>query len=319
MSDHSLSETKTYTRRPLRELNLIDDFLFTSMLTEDGIAVPFSKLLLETILQQRFSRIDVVPQRVFNGLDTDLHGIRLDAYIEAVPENDPRLTLFDIEPDNMDSRKQSLPRRNRYYSDVIDATRLESGTHYAALPDLVTIMILSYDPFGQNAMYYEARSTLITHPDVPYQDGIRRIYLYTGGVPDPGLGDYGATLRNMLQYIQQSTEDNVRDDVTSAIDRLVHQVKGRKGVDISYMMMSERIEWQIREACEEASAAASAAARAETLAADAIAHVRSLRRRYHASDEDLTTDLINDFHIDPDQVAEILERASQPEEDLVTT
>ena len=103
--------------------------------------------------------------------------------------------------------------------------------------------------------------------------------------------------------------------MTSAIDRLVHQVKGRKGVDISYMMMSERIEWQIMEARDEASAAA----RAETLAADAIAHVRSLRRRYHASDEDLTTDLINDFHIDPDQVAEILERASRPEEDFVAT
>ena len=43
MSDHSYSETKPYTRRPLRDLNVIDDFLFTSMLTEDGIAVPFSK------------------------------------------------------------------------------------------------------------------------------------------------------------------------------------------------------------------------------------------------------------------------------------
>ena len=85
-------------------------------------------------------------------------------------------------------------------------------------------------------------------------------------------------------------------------------------MDISYMMMSERIEWQIREACEEASAAA----RAETLAADAIAHVRSLRG-FSIPEDKISEDLIANFHVDPDQVAEILERASRPEEDLVAT
>ena len=143
------------------------------------------------------------------------------------------------------------------------------------------------------------------------QDGVRRIYLYTGGTPDPGLGEYGITLKNMLQYIQKSTQENVRDDITAAIDHLVHQVKGRKGVDLQYMKLEILLDYERRQGKREGSQ--------ETLEATAIAYVRTLRRRYHASDEDLTTDLINDFHVAPDQVAEILERASRPEEDLVAT
>ena len=56
------------------------------ILQHPDTAVPFSKLLLEVILDQHFSDITVVPQRVFSGIDTDRRGIRrLYLYTDGVP------------------------------------------------------------------------------------------------------------------------------------------------------------------------------------------------------------------------------------------
>ena len=190
-----------FHRRPLSELNVIDDFLFSMILQHPDTAVPFSKLLLEVILDQHFSDITVVPQRVFSGIDTDRRGIRLDAYIEARPDDDPQVTLYDIEPQNRYSSTDELLRRDRYYTSLIDVQQLSSGQISYDLPDIVTIMILPYDPFDRGAMFYEARTRLITHTDVNYDDGIRRLYLYTDGAPNPALGEYGIVLQNMGSII----------------------------------------------------------------------------------------------------------------------
>ena len=77
---------------------------------------------------------------MFSGIDTDRRGIRLDAYIEARPDDDPQVTLYDIEPQNRYNSTGELLRRDRYYTSLIDVQQLSSGQISYDLPDIVTIL-----------------------------------------------------------------------------------------------------------------------------------------------------------------------------------
>ena len=89
-------------------------------------------------------------------------------------------------------------------------------------------------------MYYEAGSIIKTHPDVPYDDGVRRIFLYVDGELPENAGEEEKSLRNLLKYIGKSTKDNVTDDVTGKLNEIVHKIKEKKDVGIRYMKSWER-------------------------------------------------------------------------------
>ena len=69
-------------RKMLQEMNLIDDFLFTSMMSYPEICERFSQLLVKVILNYDVENVRVTPQKVFYGSNTNTHGTRLDVYIE---------------------------------------------------------------------------------------------------------------------------------------------------------------------------------------------------------------------------------------------
>ena len=117
---------------------------------------------------------------------------------------------------------------------------------YDRLPELVTVFILSYDPFDRNAMYYEAGSVIKTHPDIPYDDGVRRIYLYVDGELPEDAGEEDRKLKNLLRYIGKSTKANITDDLTDKLNDIVHRTKAKKGVGVRYMKSWER-EKELRE------------------------------------------------------------------------
>ena len=72
--------------RKLEELNLLDNFLFQEMLSDEEIGEEFARILLSTILERPIRKVRIIPQKAISGIDTDRHGIRLDAYIEEIPE-----------------------------------------------------------------------------------------------------------------------------------------------------------------------------------------------------------------------------------------
>ena len=139
---------------------------------------------IERVLKCSIGNIQYTAQKMIPGISETGQGIRLDAYItEDVCDSEgrPDINVYDLEPDKRSYKKKSLPKRCRYYSDLIDVQIVNSGIRYEKLPKIVIIFILSYDPFDHGDMYYEAGTMLKTHPDIPYDDGIRRIYLYTEG------------------------------------------------------------------------------------------------------------------------------------------
>ena len=244
-----MEERKLNTRqpKPLEELNVIDDFLFKEIMADEVSGQKVCRMILETVLKRKIGDISFTAQKAVPGVSESKHGIIMDAYItESTDGKGSDVRVFDIEPENKASQKRSLPKRGRYYADLIDVHLLNSGTDYDKLPELVIIFILPYDPFGENAMYYEAGTILKTHPQKEYDDGIRRIYLYTEGELPENASPEDIKLKNLLKYIGNSIKENVTDDETGLLDEIVADTKSREDVGIRYMKSWEW-EKEIRE------------------------------------------------------------------------
>lgn len=97
-------------KKTLQDLSLIDNFLFGAMMTDPDVGIPFSRKLIKLILGKDIADIQITPQKVFYGVDTDMHGARLDVYIEETVSPDGETeemaqiieddsSIFDIEPE----------------------------------------------------------------------------------------------------------------------------------------------------------------------------------------------------------------------------
>ena len=186
MSNVSNVTTK-HQPRPLEELDLMDDFLFQELLSQEGDGEEFCRILLSTILGKTIRKVSIIPQKNILGIDTNRHGIRMDAYIEDISEIDSipgvevldaQITsdIYDIEP-NKRYEKQTLPKRMRYYHGLIDTQLLATNVAYDKLPNVAIIVILPYDPFGENRMVYTIRNQCEEDTTIPYDDGARKIFL----------------------------------------------------------------------------------------------------------------------------------------------
>ncbi|MCR5473563.1 MAG: Rpn family recombination-promoting nuclease/putative transposase [Lachnospiraceae bacterium] len=235
---------KSYEMKPLEKMNVIDDFLFNEIMADEENGLEVCRMILICVLKRKIGKIHYTPQKNVPGISEDKHGIRLDAYVTEINESpggeEEDINVYDIEPDKRVQRKAALPRRSRYYGSLIDSQLLETGIDYESLPNLVTIFILSYDPFGRDAMYYEAGTILKTHPDEPYDDGVRRIYLYAGGELPEGAGEADRNLKRLLIYINESIEGNATDDNTRKLDEIVRRTKAKKDIGVKYMKSWER-------------------------------------------------------------------------------
>ena len=235
-SQNNVSCKRTF--RKLEDLNLIDNFLFQQVLSQEDDGEEFARILLSTILGRRIRKVKIVSQKNILGIDTDKHGIRLDAYIEDVSDElNPDLAdaeiipdIYDIEPNNT-YEKATLPKRIRYYHGLIDTQLLSSGINYANLPNMIVIVILPYDPFGKDRMVYTICNQCKEDPSIPYDDGARKIFLYTKG----SEGNPSQSLKDMLKYIEKSTDDNVTNQDIASIQQLVNKVKQKREVGINYM------------------------------------------------------------------------------------
>ena len=238
MNQNENATANKRTFRKLEELNLIDNFLFQQMLLQEEDGEKFARILLKTILGKPVRNLKIVPQKNVPGIDVDRHGIQLDAYIEEVVDElngemvDAEITpnIYDIEPNNT-YEKKSLPKRMRYYHGLIDTRLLSAGAGYDKLPNVFIIFILPYDPFDKNRMVYTVKNCCMEDTSISYDDGARKIFLYTKGTE----GNPSQALKDMLKYIEKSTAENITNQDIASVSELVNKVKKRKEVGISYM------------------------------------------------------------------------------------
>ena len=238
-------------KRKLEDLNLLDNFLFGSMVTHPELGESFVRELLQIIFNRQFGKLIVVPQKVYYGTDTDIHGARLDVYLEE-PLSDTDMgnsIVYDLEPDKNSDIKavEALPRRVRFYHAKIDGDCLQSGKDYENLKNVTVVFISPYDPFGENHMIYTIRNMCEELPSLKYDDGARTIFLYTKGTE----GNPPKEISQLLHYMEHTTTENAVNDSLKNIDQMVNTVKHDKEVSLSYMKMIEWEKMLIRQGREE--------------------------------------------------------------------
>ena len=291
--------------RPLEELNLMDNFLFQTIVTQGEDGEEFCRILLSTFLGKSIRNVRVVAQQSILGFDTDRHGIRMDAYVENIPDEeelpgcdmaDAKIIpdIYDIEPNN-DYEKDTLPKRMRYYHGLIDTKHLNAGVDYEQLPRVSIIVILPYDPFGQKRMVYTIKNQCVEDPSVSYEDGARKIFLYTKGTE----GNPSQSLRDMLKYMEDTRLENVTNEDIHRIHEFVEKAKHRKEVGINYMKMWEERRLIQREALAEG--------RAEGRA-ESIGVVIETCQDLHETNEDTTVRLEKSFKISKEEALEYIKK-----------
>lgn len=220
-----MREIEKTEKKKLEEMNLLDDFLFGSVVTYPEIGEKFVKSLLKTILGREFKRLSVTAQKVYYGADSALHGARLDLYMEPETKEDAgeQASVYDIEPDRKDSPadKRNLPRRTRFYHGKIAARSLNAGADYDELKNVMIIMILSYDPFGLNRMVYTVKNRCVEVPEMEYEDGASTLFLYTGGTE----GIPNEKVRQLLHYMEETTWENAVNEELRELHRMIETVK----------------------------------------------------------------------------------------------
>ena len=227
-------------RKAFSELNLMDNFLFGSVVTYPGIGEEFSRKLLKIIFGRNFGKLRITPQKVYYGSDTGLHGARLDVYIEEDEEAQivgDVATVYDVEPEQNDSAAavKSLPKRVRFYHAKIDARCLKAGETYKNLKNVIIIMIVPFDPFGLDRMVYTIKSGCMEEPDMPYEDGARTLFLYTKGTK----GNPSKELQELLKYMEYTNAGNATNHDLQEIHRMIETVKYDAGVTGDYMRLME--------------------------------------------------------------------------------
>ena len=240
-------------KKKLEELNLLDDFLFGTLISHPVYGERFAGILVKTILNRDVKILKIVSQMNYYGQDTDRHGARLDVYIEeedGIVQGDVQLSsIYDIEPEqnNDTASRNALPRRVRFYRSTIDVRSLQSGTDYDRLKNVIIIMLLPYDPFGYGRMMYTVRNKCIEEPAMEYDDGALNLFIYTRGK----IGAISQDLKELLQYLENTTWSNAVSEPLREVQSMVDKVKCDKEVSISYMKSYERDRMIRKEGLEE--------------------------------------------------------------------
>lgn len=116
------------------------------------------------------------------------------------------------------------------------------------MPDLYVITITDYDPFGKDYMVYTVHNKCEEDPEIQYDDGLKFYYFNSTGAKGGSL-----EVKELLLYLQNSTEENAVNEKLKKIHHCVNKVKLRPEVREAYMRFDEIIECERADAKEEAS------------------------------------------------------------------
>ena len=242
-------------RKKFEELNVIDNFMFNelAMQADPNKSKRFFSILLKTILNKEIKSLTIIPQRMIQGRDMEYHGIQTDSYVEAYVYDGEETSIvmpiqseiYDIEPNTY--KESAVEKRMRYYHALIDTILLSAGLDYKNMKNVTLIMISNHDPFHCGRMVYTFETHCVEEPDLNYEDGLKTIYLYTGGAGEKDREE----LSDMLKFIADSRRDNAISPEMCEIYDMMSEIKNDAEKGIRYMKSWEIEEMRFAQGVEE--------------------------------------------------------------------
>ena len=134
---------------------------------------------------------------------------------------------------------EELPKRSRYYQDIIDLKLIEKGQSYDILKTSYVIFICTFDFFEKNRSIYEFENICVDDSDIKLNDGTHKIFLNTKGNRD-GISE---ELQMLLDYFDgREPESQLAKD----IDRKVFEARNNKQWRREYMSYQMELNQQYK-------------------------------------------------------------------------
>lgn len=225
-------EDKSVSKK-YEELGITDAFMFAKVMSNKEICKP----VLEQILNIKIRDIEYLDYEETIQIAPGSKSIRLDIYVE-----DDNNTVFNLEMQT--TNYEELPKRSRYYQDIIDLKLIEKGQSYDILKTSYVIFICTFDFFEKNRSIYEFENICVDDSDIKLNDGTHKIFLNTKGNRD-GISE---ELQMLLDYFDgREPESQLAKD----IDRKVFEARNNKQWRREYMSYQMELDKQYRNGREE--------------------------------------------------------------------
>ena len=207
-------------------MNLLDRFLFAEAADDPE----FVELLLEIILGKDVALKHLPQTEKENRSALWSKHIKLDVW--AMDSED---TIYDAEVQNRNTG--NLPKRTRFYHDLIGSRLLPPGTvDYNKLNDVFVIMIMPFDLFGKGAYQYTFRMACREFSGVELNDGVTTIFLNTKGKNTEGVSD---ELIALLKYFEDTRPEIAAESDSKRILKMQEKVEAiRANEEIGVKLMN---------------------------------------------------------------------------------
>lgn len=224
--------------KTIDEVDLIDDMFMNLVASDPDVGEIFCRTLLSVLLQKDIGSVKVLSQRMIPGTYEGMRGIRLDVEVTETSDKSPELiaNVYDIEPHT--SKEPDMFRMMRFRQAKIDSRFMKSGDNdFSHLPDLYVILITNFDPFGEDYMLYTINNSCAEVPTLSCDDGLKFLYFNTIG--RKGGSD---SIRNVLEYMQNSRKSSAVDTATKEIDKCVDNVRHDPAIRGKYMTFGDKLD-----------------------------------------------------------------------------
>lgn len=180
--EENLYISKAEKEKHWSDLTLSNNFIFQKFM----INPENSKKVLSEILGVEVVNVEYPEYERVVDIRPDSKSIRLDVYIKG--DN----TIYNIEMQCSD--KEHIPKRSRYYQDLIDLDLLEKGAYYSELNRSFVIFICTFDYYGQDRYKYTFNNKCQEVEGLEFGDETTKIIINTKG----SIGDVSQDFKDFV-------------------------------------------------------------------------------------------------------------------------
>ncbi len=269
-----------YRTKSWEELTLADHFIFQKFMLNDELC----KQVISEIIVKEVVKIERSQYEKSIQMRWDSKGIRLDVYVKGDDE------VYNIEIQN--SEESYIPKRSRFYQNMMDLDLLEKGDSYEELCHSYVIFICTFDYFGLEQYRYTFTYKCAEVEGLEFGDMTTHIILNTMGCK----GDISDKLKTFLQCINDVFSD---DSFSAKIKQEVNRIKFSEEWRVEYMYYE--LSLKEREKIGEARGIEIGEARAEKKFSTLISALSKANRiddiQRVSEDETYRKQLYKEFHI----------------------
>lgn len=187
--------------KPFDELTITDDFMFGAVMSEPKNLKP----LIEYIIGVKISHITYPERQKTIDVNYGYKGVRLDVYCE-----DDAHAVYSVEIQTTDQK--NLPKRIRYYRDMIDINILDKGGDYRELKQSFVIFICTFDYYEKGRYMYTFKNRCQEDDTLYLNDETTSIVLNVKGT----VGDIDKELKGALQYMSGQAPSSKYAEITQS-------------------------------------------------------------------------------------------------------